>query len=264
MKTWAHLPDQCQIFVFYISLRKLMLGFVMNIHYCADYEGMSQMAFDSLLSNLKAEPKQLICTATGYSPTRLYEKLVESNKSDPKIFKEIKIIKLDEWGGTNGHYNSTNDYYLEEKLLEPLQIPRSNYLAFDSSPTDAKKECYRMENEIQEHGPIDICILGLGKNGHLGFNEPSKTLIPDCHIANLSESSLKHPMANKMQTRPTYGLTLGMANILKSKKIILLVTGPSKKKAIKKLLSREITTFLPASFLWLHPNVECFLDKSSL
>tara|TARA_R110000796_G_scaffold47977_3_gene115030 strand:- start:15551 stop:16276 length:726 start_codon:yes stop_codon:yes gene_type:complete len=241
-----------------------MLGLVMNIHYCSDYEGMSQMAFDSLLTNLKTKPQQLICTATGYSPTRLYEKLAESYRSTPKIFKEIKIIKLDEWGGTNGDYPNTSDYYIHEKLLEPLQISKSNYLSFDSSPTDAKKECDRMENEIQEHGPIDICILGLGKNGHLGFNEPSKTLFPDCHIADLSESSLKHPMANKMKTKPTYGLTLGMANILKSKKIILLVTGPSKKKAIKKLLSREITTFLPASFLWLHPNVECFLDKSSL
>jgi galactosamine-6-phosphate isomerase len=71
-------------------------------------------------------------------------------------------------------------------------------------------------------------------------------------------------MASKMKTKPTYGLTLGMANILTAKKIILLVTGPSKKKAIKKLMGKEITTFLPASFLWLHPNVECFLDKSSL
>ena len=236
----------------------------MNIHYCADYEDMSQMAFNCLLSNLKERPRQLICTATGHSPTRLYEKLAESYKKSPKIYRQIKIIKLDEWGGTNGDYPNTCEYYLQKNLLEPLQIPHSNYISFDSSPTDAKKECDRMENEIQEHGPIDICILGLGKNGHLGFNEPSKTLFPDCHIADLRASSLKHPMASKMKTKPTYGLTLGMSNILKSKKIILLITGPNKKKAIKKLMGKEITTFLPASFLWLHPNVECFFDRSSL
>jgi galactosamine-6-phosphate isomerase len=236
----------------------------MNIHYCADYEDMSQRAYDSVLPDLKEKPQQLICTATGHSPTRLYEKLAESYKKSPNIYKDIKIIKLDEWGGTNGDYPNTCEYYLQTKLLEPLQIPNSHYISFDSSPTDAKKECDRMENEIQEHGPIDICILGLGKNGHIGFNEPSKILFPDCHIADLSASSLKHPMASKMKTKPTYGLTLGMANILTAKKIILLVTGPSKKKAIKKLMGKEITTFLPASFLWLHPNVECFLDKSSL
>jgi galactosamine-6-phosphate isomerase len=236
----------------------------MNIHYCADYEDMSQRAYDSVLPDLKEKPQQLICTATGHSPTRLYEKLAESYKKSPNIYKDIKIIKLDEWGGTNGDYPNTCEYYLQTKLLEPLQIPNSHYISFDSSPTDAKKECDRMENEIQEHGPIDICILGLGKNGHIGFNEPSKILFPDCHIAELSASSLKHPMASKMKTKPTYGLTLGMANILTAKKIILLVTGPSKKKAIKKLMGKEITTFLPASFLWLHPNVECFLDKSSL
>ncbi|MCM4171079.1 galactosamine-6-phosphate isomerase [Arenibacter sp. TNZ] len=236
----------------------------MNIHYCTDYENMSQMAFDSLLSLLKDKPEQLICTATGHSPTGLYEKLVKSHKRSPKVFKELKIIKLDEWGGTNGDYPNTCEHYLQKNLLEPLDIPKSNYISFDSSPTDAKKECDRMDNEIQEHGPIDICILGLGKNGHIGFNEPSKILYPDCHIADLSASSLKHPMANKMMTKPTYGLTLGMANILKSKKIILLVTGPNKKKAIKRLLNKEITTALPGSFLWLHPNVDCYLDRSSL
>lgn len=236
----------------------------MDIRYCADYEDMSQMALDAFLTHLKTNPQSLICAASGYSPTKLYEKLADSYKSDPNIFKEIRIIKLDEWGGTHGDYPNTCEHYLQKKLLEPLRVSKNNYISFDSSPTDAKKECDRMENEIQEQGPIDICILGLGKNGHLGFNEPSKTLLPDCHIADLSESSLKHPMANKMRTKPAYGLTLGMANILKSKKIILLVTGSNKKKAIKKLLGREITTFLPASFLWLHPNVECFLDKSSL
>jgi len=236
----------------------------MNIHYCADYESMSQMASDSVLSQLTEKSQQLICTATGNSPTRLYEKLVESYQSSPNIFKEIKIIKLDEWGGTNGDYANTSEYYIQKNLLNPLQIPKSHYIAFDSSPTDAKKECDRMENEIQEHGPIDICILGLGKNGHIGFNEPSKILYPDCHIADLSKSSLKHPMANKMKTAPTYGLTLGMSNILKSKKIILLITGPGKQEIIKKLLSKEITTSLPGSFLWLHPNVDCYLDKSCL
>jgi len=236
----------------------------MNIEYCTDYENMSQMASDSVLSHLRSKPQQLICTATGHSPARLYEKLVESYKGSPNIFKEIKIIKLDEWGGTNGDYPNTSDYYLHKNLLEPLEILKSNYISFDSSPTDAKKECDRMDNEINEHGPIDICILGLGKNGHIGFNEPSKVLYPDCHIADLSKSSLKHPMANKMKTTPTYGLTLGMANILKSRRIILLLTGPNKKKAIKRLLSREITNALPGSFLWLHPNVECYLDKSSL
>uniref|UniRef100_UPI0035937362 6-phosphogluconolactonase n=1 Tax=Pricia sp. TaxID=2268138 RepID=UPI0035937362 len=114
------------------------------------------------------------------------------------------------------------------------------------------------------NGPIDICILGLGKNGHIGFNEPAKTLTPFCHVAKLSEKSLQHSMANTMKPKPAYGLTLGMADILRSKKIILLLTGSDKQDIIFKLLSKEITTQLPASFLWLHHDVSCFIDSNAL
>ncbi|HUH46008.1 MAG TPA: 6-phosphogluconolactonase, partial [Arenibacter sp.] len=129
---------------------------------------------------------------------------------------------------------------------------------------DAKKECNRMENEMIERGPIDVCILGMGKNGHLGFNEPANFLTPECHIAELSQTSLMHSMTDSMAYKPNYGLTLGMANILQSKKIILLLTGPGKNQAVKGLLKKEISSVLPASFLWLHPNVHCYMDKSSI
>lgn len=235
----------------------------MEIQYCTDYETLSQMAFDHLVNDLRNNPDQLICPSKGNSPLGLYKKIGAHYDKEPKIFEKLSIIKLDEWGGIPGSGPNSTESYLREHLLDPLAIEEERYISFDSSPVDAKKECNRIDNEIQERGAIDICILGMGKNGHLGFNEPAKYLSPDCHVAELSPTSLMTNMAKSMPNKPNYGLTLGMAAIFKSKKIILLLTGDGKKQAIKKLLDKEVTTSLPASFLWLHPQVYCYLDKTS-
>jgi len=105
-----------------------------------------------------------------------------------------------------------------------------------------------------------LCILGIGKNGHLGFNEPAKYLNPYTHIAKLSAATLQHSMARRMSERPDCGLTLGMSEIMQSKKILLLISGKDKEATIDEFLTGKISTHLPASFLWLHPNVTCLFD----
>jgi len=101
-------------------------------------------------------------------------------------------------------------------------------------------------------------------NGHLALNEPAEYLQPFCHKAELSEQSLRHPMASEMQIKPAYGLTLGMADIFCSKMIIILINGQQKKRMVSKFLSKKITSLVPASFLWLHPNVICLIEKDAL
>ncbi|HLT50995.1 MAG TPA: galactosamine-6-phosphate isomerase [Arenibacter sp.] len=235
----------------------------MKIYDCPDYEKMSQLAYDMVMEDIRQNPNLLLCPATGQSPRGMYAKLAEIAQYEADLFKSLQIIKLDEWGGIPASDPNSCETYIRESILDPLQIDTSRYISFESSPVDAKKECDRMENEIMERGPIDVCILGMGKNGHLGFNEPSNFLIPECHVAELSQTSLMHSMTDNMAYKPNYGLTLGMANILQAKKIILLLTGPGKSRALKELLNKEISTFLPASFLWLHPEVHCYIDKSS-
>ena len=112
---------------------------------------------------------------------------------------------------------------------------------------------------LENQGPIDICILGLGRNGHLGFNEPAAVLHPHCHIMDLALQTQQHIMVANVLSKPTKGLTLGMRDILSSKKIVLLVSGKGKEEAMQKLRSAEITSQCPASFLWLHNNVDCLL-----
>jgi len=236
----------------------------MKIQYCSDYDAMSQMSCDSIVSDLRKRPRQLICMSTGNSPTGTYKNLVKVFNNHPKLFNELIIAKLDEWGGIDSNEPSSCESYIQEKILQPLAIPQNRYISFKSNPVSPKKECDRIQIEIQKKGPIDICILGLGQNGHIGFNEPSNTLTPNCHVAELTADSLNHQMINALNKKPTYGLTLGMADILQSKKIILLLTGAKKKEVIQKLLSKQITTNLPASFLWLHNQVECYIDTNSV
>lgn len=236
----------------------------MKIYYCSTYEDMSQLCGDSIISDLKEKNGQFICAATGNSPKGTYAKLANTYQDDPGIFEKLRVIKLDEWGGISSNETTSCENFIQEKIIRPLKISGNRYISFERNPASPEKECERMHKEIQNNGPIDICILGLGKNGHIGFNEPANELTPFCHVARLSQESLQHQMVKTMKNLPAYGLTLGMADILQSKKIILLLTGSNKKSVIDKLLTKKITTHLPASFLWLHRNVECYIDLNTI
>jgi galactosamine-6-phosphate isomerase len=222
---------------------------------------LSDYVSEVIISAIKATDSLLLCTATGNSTTETYKKLVI--KKENFSSEQLRIIKLDEWGGVPAENPMTCETYLKEKLIRPLHIRESNYFAFNSDPVDPNQECDRIQQLLDEHGPIGLCILGLGLNGHIAFNEPGDFLTPHCHKASLSASSLGHPMTREMNTSPSYGLTLGMADILNSKKILLLISGKSKAEITRDLMKKRITNNLPASFLWLHPDVYCLCDKEA-
>jgi len=223
---------------------------------------MSVLAGSLVISEIEKKKNLLLCGATGNSTTGLYEELVDKSKSDKTFFEELRILKLDEWGGVPETNPVSCEYYLRTRLLNKLEIPSERYISFDPNPSDPVEECKRIQSVLDRHGPIDICLLGLGKNGHIGFNEPGSYLEPFCHVANLSEESLQHSMVRSMDQKPKFGLTLGMRDILDSRKIIFLITGKGKEQVIEKLLHRKVSVNLPASFLWLHNNVECVIDQS--
>lgn len=236
----------------------------MKIKYCTNYEEMSQLAFDSVVKDLKSHPELFLCSATGNSPEGIYTKLEEIYHEHPEYFNELSVIKLDEWVGLKHDNPNSCEFYLREKILQPLHISESRYISFKSDADHPQKESDRIQNLIDAKDPIDICILGLGKNGHIGFNEPSDKLALGCHVAKLSSSSKQHEMTSSLITKPSHGLTLGISDIFRSKKIILLITGSGKKKIIEQLLNKNINTHLPASLLWLHKNVVCYIDSESI
>jgi galactosamine-6-phosphate isomerase len=145
-----------------------------------------------------------------------------------------------------------------------LNIDPDRYFGFASNPKDPWLECKRIQDKLDKEGPVDLCILGIGLNGHLALNEPSDYLSLGCHVTQLSETSLSHIMVDEMGKKPSFGLTLGMRDILSSKMILIIIQGVQKKDIIKRFLSKKVTNLLPASYLWLHPNVVCLIEKNAV
>lgn len=231
----------------------------MQVRYYDNYDLMSEEASNQISAKVAAKPDLLFCAATGASPLGAYQKLAKNN---PVIFEQLRVLKLDEWGGISPDDPQSCEMFLQEKLLKPLNINAFRYFGFQTNPEDNEKEANDVRMYLQNHGPIDLCVLGLGRNGHIAFNEPANFLQPFAHIAELSDVSMQHQMASGMNEKPTFGFTLGMAEILQSKKIIILLTGTGKEQIAEEFLSGKITTQLPASFLWMHPNVDCLIDKN--
>ena len=224
-------------------------------------KSLATTASDLLVEEIVQQPDCLLCVATGNTPTATYQQMAQ--KLTIEQGQELRIIKLDEWGGVSMNHPETCEQYLQKYLVQPLQIPKERYISFNSQSKNPSQEIAKVQRALKDYGGIDICVLGLGTNGHIAFNEPGNQLTPHCHIAELSEKSMQHTMATKMLQKPTHGLTLGMTDILQSKIILMLITGSHKKEITKAFLAKKITTQLPASFLWLHPNVYCFVDKAA-
>jgi galactosamine-6-phosphate isomerase len=236
----------------------------MKIEVAESYEELSQKAKNLVVQEIEKNKRLLLCTATGSSPTGMYQHLCGEFQENPELFSQLRIIKLDEWGGVEMDQPGTCEQYLQQNLLQPLQIPESRYIGFNSNPENPCLECEKIQDKLKTEGPIDLCILGIGLNGHLAFNEPADYLQPFCHVAELSEMTLQHAMASKMNFKPSYGLTLGMADILHSKMILILISGKEKQDIVRKFLSKKVSSSVPASFLWIHPNVHCLITKDAL
>ena len=220
----------------------------MRIEICQSYEALSLKAKEIVTSELGQHKALTLCAATGGSPTRMYELLVEEASRQPELFSQFTVLKLDEWEGI-----PMDTRYVRvvstELFRRSASIPEDRYIAFQSDPENPEAECERIQQILDQKGPIDICILGIGMNGHIALNEPAPSLHTNCHVAHLSQKSLQHPMIAGDTEKPGYGLTLGMANIFQSRLIILLINGIKKREITQAFLEQKISTELPASLL---------------
>ena len=232
----------------------------MKIHYLPGYGDLSQKAAELIRFEVQQKPDLLFCAATGGSPTGMYAEMAK-NKSD---YAAMRVLKMDEWGIIPLSHPDSCETYLHKHLLEPLAISSDRYTGFDTAVDVQAAECQRIQSFIESNGPLDICILGLGKNGHIAFNEPAAFLQAGFHKAVLADSTILHDPTLAQGSEPAYGLCVGMEGIMQAKKIIFLVTGKGKQEAIKRIMTRDIGTDCPASFLWMHPNVECLIDSGAM
>ncbi len=233
-----------------------------TVHRCKNYDELSTEAAAQVISAVTAKTDSLICAAAGSSPEGVYRELVREAQRRTAAFDKLRVVKLDEWLGLPPHDPATCEFFLKRSLIDPLLIAPERYIGFDAQTDDPERECERVQAELKRQGPIDLCVLGFGRNGHVGLNEPGVSANLHCHVAKLSAETLGHAMLGASKTRPAHGITLGIADLLAARKILLLITGVGKERALSKFLDGTVTTDIPASLLWPHPGLEIFLDES--
>jgi len=234
-----------------------------TLHIATDYEAMSQAAAQFVAKEIRRKRNALICLATGESPEGLYGLLDAHFQADPELFYQARFVKLDEWGGLAMSDPGSCEAYLQKRVLRPLRVDRGRYFGWKSQPKDREAECRRVAAWLAANGPVDINILGVGRNGHLGLNEPAAVLHAGPHVAVLSKSSMGHSMLSARQGIVEYGLTLGMGDLLCSRKIVLLASGRHKAAPLRRMLSGGISTRFPASLLMGHPELNIFCDEAA-
>jgi galactosamine-6-phosphate isomerase len=229
----------------------------------SDEEAMSVAAATRLAAEIRLKPSSLVCLATGASPKRTYELLVARARAEPLLCSRTRWMKLDEWGGLAMDDPATCERFIREGVLDPLDVPARRYFGWHSQPADADEECARVAAWLASNGPIDLQVLGLGENGHLGFNEPGDEFIPGPHVAALTPESLSHSMLDKSRGRVSYGLTLGIDDLLAARLVILLVSGTRKARQLHRLMTGRISPQFPASVLQRHSRVAIYCDEAA-
>ncbi len=230
-----------------------------------NYEALSKQAASDLLELVKSNPQPLLCVASGDTPAGLYKELVGSINQDKIDVSGWAFVALDEWGGLNGEDEGSCRYHLDRQLFHPLKWPESRLAFFDGRVNDLDEECDRIEEFISQHNGIDVAILGLGMNGHIGMNEPGTSPLSRTHVAELDPITQK--VGQKYFTKEQElknGVTLGMATLMESKHIFLLVSGNHKKEILRKVLEGKISEEIPASLLKGHPGLRIYADEQAV
>ena len=236
----------------------------MKIVIAKSYEELSNKAADELIKSIPSNKEPLVCIASGDSPTGLYKELVHRFTTGAINISDWYFLALDEWIGMNGEDEGSCRYYLDKTVFTPLHVQDEHFCCFNGKAADTQKECERIEEYIQQHNGIDVAIVGLGLNGHVGLNEPGTNAALHSHVSVID--SVTEQVGQKYfaeQKQLTHGITLGLANLMEAKKVILLVSGERKAAIIKTVIEGEITEQVPATILRHHPNCIVFLDEAA-
>lgn len=237
----------------------------MNIIVLKDEKEVSEKAAQIIKDVISNNEEAVLGLATGSSPIKTYENLIEMNKNGKISFKKIKTINLDEYIGLDGNHTQSYRHFMNEKLFNHIDIDKENTYVPNGVSKNFEETAKEYEKLIDNLGGQDIQILGIGRNGHIGFNEPNEELEMNTHIESLTESTIE---ANKrffdsINDVPKEAISMGIGSIFKAKKIILIAFGESKADAIAALGDGKITTQNPSTLLKLHPDITIIVDEKA-
>ena len=238
----------------------------MNIIVCKNYDEMSLRSAELMASVIKEKPACVLGLATGSTPIGLYQNLIRMNKADEISFKNVTTVNLDEYYPIAPTNDQSYRYFMNDQLFDHVDIDKAKTSVPDGTATDPDAECRRYEEMISAIGGIDMQILGIGRNGHIGFNEPDAKLHLDTHVTDLTPSTIEANsrfFASEADV-PRRALTMGIGSIMKAKRVLLVCNGKGKAQAVKDCFFGPIKPQSPGSILQLHPDFTLVADEEAL
>ena len=238
----------------------------MKIYVTEDYQSMSRKAANILSAQVILNPTCVLGLATGSSPVGMYKQLIEWYKRGDVDFSEVRTVNLDEYVGLAPDHDQSYRYFMQSNFFDHINIKPENTNLPNGQAADLAAECKRYNQVIHSQGGIDMQLLGMGHNGHIGFNEPSDTFDLETHVVDLTERTIEanarfFATPNEV---PRQALTMGIKTIMQARRILVVVSGEDKADAVKAALTGPVTPKVPASILQLHPNVMLVARKAAM
>lgn len=228
-----------------------------------NYEQLSKMAANIIAAQVTLKPDSVLGLATGSSPVGTYKELIKKNQNGDIDFSSVKSINLDEYIGLDGDNDQSYRYFMNDNLFNHINIDKANTFVPSGIAEDIEKECDAYDNIIASFGGIDLQLLGIGLDGHIGFNEPDDCFTKATHKVSLDESTIEANarfFASK-DLVPRAAVTMGMGGIMGAKRVLLVANGENKKEILEKAFFGPITPEVPASILQLHSDVTVIYSK---
>lgn len=234
----------------------------MNWEHFDANDALSDRAAHLLLDAIQSDPRIILGLPTGRTPIGMYERVVRECSRAYHCFRDVTTFNLDEYVGVPREHPASYFSYMKRHLFDHVDIDPRNAHIPDGTAPDPDAECRRYEAELHTAGALGLTFLGLGRNGHIGFNEPGTPFDSRTRLVELTQST-RHANASDFPDGhvPTHAITMGIGTILESRRIVLLVAGEGKEGAVERLRSGEITVDFPASALWMHDDVTVLTTK---
>lgn len=231
-----------------------------------DYDEMSEKACAFVTERLKQRNDLVMGFATGSTPEGLYQRLIEKYRKQEITFKDVVSFNLDEYIGLDKDHPNSYYYFMREKLFDHVDISFDNVNIPNGAASDLEAECQAFEAKIKQAGGIELQILGIGGNGHIGFNEPGTPFTSRTQVVDLASSTIKanSRFFDSIEEVPTQAVSMGIGTIMESKEILLLASGETKRDAMTAVLRGDMTEDVPATVLQKHPNVTIIADEAAL
>ena len=228
------------------------------------YAELSRLGADIIAEVIKSKENPVLGLATGSSPIGIYESLVKKNKAGLLDFSKVVSVNLDEYLGLDGDHEQSYRYFMNDNLFNHVNIDKANTYVPNGKAEDIVAECEAYDKRLQDFGGSDIQLLGIGLDGHIGFNEPDDCFTAQTHVVELDPSTID-ANARFFESKdmvPRKAVTMGMAGIMQSKKILLIANGAAKRDILMTAMYGKITPEVPASLLQLHPDVTVIYSKN--